>query len=150
MTGADLPDADHVARYCSPRMVADGLPLLEAFVPEPLDLPLSVVWVEHFGDVASAATFDELRREVGANLRLRPNGRFAVINVGSAKLAAAPDDGRALRIRHAPLDRFPSHAEISGLERESPRVSRRLQRLVSESDMRPAVVDRPEELEAGG
>ena len=142
MTGDDLPDADHVARYCSPRMVVDGLPLLDAFVPEPLDAPLSVVWAEHFGDVTDGATFDDLRREVGANLRLRRNGRFAVINVGQARDAARLRTGQFLHIRHAPLDGFQSHSEISGLDQETPRLSRALQKLAAAGDMHLAVLNR--------
>lgn len=142
MTGDDIPDADHVARYCSPRMVVDGLPLLDAFVPEPLDAPLSVVWVEHFGDIGGDATFDDLRREVGANLRLRRNGRFAVINTGRARAAARLRPGQFLHIRHAPLNGFPSHSEIGGLHQETPRLSRALQKLVAAGDMHLVVSDR--------
>lgn len=143
MTGDDLPESDHVARYCSPRMVVDGLPLLEAFVPQPLEVPLSVIWVEHFGDAGSEKTFDDLRRSVGANLTLRRNGRFAVINIGRARSAVATEPDQQVRIRHAPLDDFPSHAEISGLEHESPRLSRALQKLVGERDMHPALTTSP-------
>ena len=105
------------------------------------------------GMIRVYAAFDESEGREGCapvNGTLTAAEADAAINVGSAKLAAAPDGGQPLHIRHAPLDRFPSHAEISGLEHESPRVSRRLQRLVSESEMRPAVVNRPEELEAAG
>lgn len=143
MTGDDLPDSDHIARYCSPRMVVDGLPLLEAFVPQPLDVPLSVVWVEHFGDIGSVRTFDDLRRSVGMHLSLRRNGRFAVLNVGRIRNAVATDSDQRVYIRHAPLDDFPSHAEISGLEHESPRLSRALQKLIGERDMYPALTDDP-------
>lgn len=142
MTGDDIPDADHVARYCSPRMVVDGLPMLDAFVPEPLEAPLSVVWVEHFGDVAAEATFDDLRREVGANLRLRRNGGFAVINAGRARDAIRLRPEQFLHIKHAPLDDFPSHSEINGLHQETPRLSRALQKLVAADDMHLALPDR--------
>ena len=141
MTGDELPDSDHVARYCSPRLVVDRLPILEAFVPQPVEAPLSVVWVEYFGDPQDTATFDKLRGSVGAHLVLRQNGRFAVINVGRAKGAMQSHPGQSFRIQHAPLEDFPSHAAITGLISGTPRRSRALQRLVSESDMYMAVVE---------
>ena len=141
MTGGDIADSDHVSRYCSPRMVVDGLPALEAFIPVPVDAPLSVVWVEYFGRVDEAVTFDELRDAVGAHLALRKNGRFAIMNVGQAKRATQLPRAVALAVTHAPQVDYPSHAEITGLIFGTPRRSRALQRLVSESDMYMAVVE---------
>ncbi len=141
MTGDEIPDTDHVARYCSPRMVVDGLPALEAFIPIPVDAPLSVAWVEYFGRAGDAVTFDELRDAVGAHLALRENGRFAVLNVGQAKRATQLPQVGPLGITQAPRVDYPSHAEITGLLFETPRRSRALQRLVSESDMHMAVVE---------
>ena len=141
MTGGDIPDSAHVSRYCGPRMVVDGLPTLQAFVPEPITAPLSVVWVEYFGDPEDTATFERLRSGVGAHLRLRKNGRFAVINVGEAKRATQLPRAVPLGVTHAPQVDYPSHAEITGLIFGTPRRSRALQRLVSESDMYMAVVE---------
>ena len=56
MTGDWLPDGDHVARYCSPRQVENGVPRWLVFRPRPLGEYLSVNWLEFLeaGDLSVA------------------------------------------------------------------------------------------------
>lgn len=112
----DLPDGDHVSRYCKPSSVgSDGLPLTSAFRLKPGEDYLSVNWLEYFGSSGLAAAVERVRdvfRHKGYGLR--PNGRFAVLRIGSAKNAVAAAVGRSGRVEHLPLDNDASHAGLFG------------------------------------
>ena len=102
----DLSDGDHVSRYCKPSSVgADGLPLTSAFRLKPGEDYLSVNWLQYFGSPHLADAVERVRevfRHTGYGLR--PNGRFAVLHIGSAKNAVAAAVGRSGRVEHLPLD----------------------------------------------
>lgn len=121
MKGDSLPVDDQIVRYLKPSMIqedgaADGsdFRLRSATSGE---TGLSVNWLEIFGQ-RKAHQMDEVRRL--CRLRLRPNGRFAEMNVGTV-ICQVADELDSLRIIHDPLDADenfeadPSHAEIIGL-----------------------------------
>jgi len=139
MTGDDLPNADHVARYCPPRQIVDGLPLTSAFVPRPQDSHLSVNWLEFFDAPNLTDAVDEMRTVFGATLELRPNGRFAVLNVRNAKLVARAQLRRSIRIQHFPTDDNPAHSGIAGYSATDARVAVGLAYLASAGDIYPAL-----------
>ena len=121
MRGRDLPAADHVVRYIKPSMVrADGSPDGYEFclrATRPAEKGLSVNWLEVLGS-NHARQLGEVRRL--CRLDLRPNGRFAEMNVGTVRRRVSSELD-TLRIVHDPLEAVgsykadPSHAEITGL-----------------------------------
>lgn len=83
----------------------------------PDEIGLSVNWLEALGS-DKVGQLSEVRRL--CRLTLRPNGRFAEMNVGTV-VSAVSQELDTLRILHDPLDAEeglhadPSHAEITGL-----------------------------------
>lgn len=114
MTGAALPDNDHVARYCKPSAVDEqGMPMVGAFKLRAGEPYLSVNWLEHSGTRDMATAMRTVRAKfLGRGYGLRRNGRFAVLNVGSAKEAVFQALEDSLSIDHMPLDDDQSHAGI--------------------------------------
>ena len=112
MSESSLPDEDHVARYCKPSAVGtDGLPKVAAFELREQEASLSVNWLEYFGpdrDVSIA----EVRQVI--RITLRPNGRFAVLNVAAAREAVVAGGGSSPKVTSDPVSGDPSHASISG------------------------------------
>lgn len=121
MKGDDLPASDHVVRYVKPSMIReDGAPDGSDFrlrSSKPDENGLSVNWLEAFGP-PKTQQLSEVRRLF--RIRVRPNGRFAELQVGTV-LRAVTEEMATLRILHDPLeadlsfDADPSHAEIVGL-----------------------------------
>ena len=115
MTRDDVPDTDHVSRYCRPGLVDDGKILPEAFRFRRGEGQLSVNWLEHLGapDLESAVgVVRETFRLKG--YVVKRNGVFAVLNVGAIKDAVRAVIGNAPRVEHLPLNDDASHAGISG------------------------------------
>ena len=141
MTGTQVPDNDHVARYCKPSAVDEqGMPTAAAFQRRDEESHLSVNWLEHGGtrDLAEAM---RLTRDsfIGRGYRLRPNGRFAILNVGSAKEVVLQALGHSLKIDHLPFDGDPSHAGIHGYPRDDDlAVATELKALIARRDVHPA------------
>lgn len=138
MSGDDLPNADHVARYCSPRHVLDGLPLTSAFIPRARDAQLSVNWLEFFRARDLTSAVDEMRTVFGRTFELKANGRFAVLNVRNAKRAASGRSGLSIRIQHFPTDDNPAHSGIVGYSATDVRAAVALAALVSSADVYPS------------
>ena len=117
----NLPTGDHVVRYVKPSMIqddgtADGSDFrLRSARPD--ETGLSVNWLQVFGP-ERVRQLSEVRRL--SRIQLRPNGRFAEMNVG-AIIHQVATELDSLRIIHDPLeatdifDADPSHAEITGL-----------------------------------
>ena len=141
MIGDPLPDDDHAARYCKPSVVdSDGLPMASAFEPRRDESYLSINWLEYFGAPEPAAAVQHVRavfRDKG--YKLRSAGRFAVINVGSAKDAVHEGAGKTLRIDHLPLNDDQSHAGIFGYTTDDLALAVELKALVSRQAVHPAV-----------
>lgn len=121
MRRENIPTGSHIVRYVKPSMIqedgtADGSDFrLRSTRLE--ETGLSVNWLEAFGP-DKVHQLDEVRRL--CRLHLRPNGRFAEMNVGTIIHQVATELD-SLRIIHDPLeatdgfDADPSHAEITGL-----------------------------------
>ena len=141
MTGDPLPDADHVSRYCKPSAVAsDGLPKVAAFLPRDDEGHLSVNWLEYLDCPDLGTAVESVRSTFQAKgYGLRPTGRFAVLEVGAVKTAAAEGLGRRLRIHHLPLEDDRSHAGILGYTIEDLAVAVELRALVRREHVHPAV-----------
>ena len=139
MKGDPIPDADHIARYCSPKRVRkeNGLPMVSAFECAPNGSELSVNWLEFFPATDSAARVDAMRRSVSNALSLNKNGRFAVLNVGLARQSVLDATHHQLRIEHSPTSTNPSHSEISGYPADDVAVAHALQELVTLANVYP-------------
>ena len=141
MIGDPLPDDDHAARYCKPSTVdEEGLPMASAFKPRIDEEYLSVNWLEYFKTREPAVGVQHVRDAFRQkNYRLRPTGRFAVIDVGGAKQAVREGVGKELRIDQRPLDDDPSHAGIHGYAADDLAVAVELKVLVGREDVYAAV-----------
>ena len=144
----DLPAGDQIVRYVKPSMIqedgtADGSDFrLRSARPD--ETGLSVNWLEAF-EPGKVHQLGEVRRL--CRLHLRPNGRFAEMNVGTVIREVAKELD-TLRIIHDPLeategfDADPSHAEIIGLPPGDSDQAVLVGDLIAEYviDMHPAIV----------
>ena len=124
MTGEELQDEHHVARYVKPSLV-DGSEIdAAAFVLRPGETGLSVNWLEYFGGGDRQRQVEGVRRTL--RLNLSRNGRFATLNVGETKqhvsrgareagFSFTPFVVKAPRSSTVEFPADPSHAEIKGL-----------------------------------
>ena len=148
MKREDLPAGGQIVRYVKPSMIQeDGTPDGSDFrlrSTKPDETGLSVNWLGAF-EPGKTHQLEEVRRL--CRLRLRPNGRFAELNVGTVIRAVAKELD-TLRIVHDPLeakegsDADPSHAEIVGLPPGDSDQAAMVGDLIAECviDMHPAVV----------
>ena len=141
MTGDILPDADHVSRYCKPSAVdRQGRPMAAAFLPRRDEEFLSVNWLEYCGLPDLEAAVGHVRTQFqGRGYGLRRNGRFAVLNAGTAKAAVSQQVQRQLRIDHQPRVGDESHAGIHGYSCTDLAIAAELA-LVSHGTVYPAVL----------
>ena len=119
MRGDELPDVSHVVRYAKPTLVReDGSVGGEAFQLRSGEESLSVNWLECFPGISKSQQVEQVRQR--SRLQLRPNGRFAELNVGQTK-EHGHGELTDLRFVHDPLpaegefEPDPSHSEIAGL-----------------------------------
>ena len=145
----NLPAGDQIVRYVKPSMIqedgtADGSDFrLRSARPD--ETGLSVNWLEAF-EPGKVHQLDEVRRL--SRQRLRPNGRFAEMNVGTIIRGIAKELDM-VRIVHDPLeakegfDADPSHAEIIGLPLGDSDQAILVGDLIAECviDIHPAVVE---------
>ena len=148
MKPGDLPAGDQIVRYVKPSMIqedgtADGSDfLLRSARPD--ETGLSVNWLEAFGQ-GKVHQLGEVRRL--CRLHLRPNGRFAEMNIGTVIREVAKEVD-TLRVIHDPLeategfDADTSHAEIIGLPPGDSDQAVLVGDLIAECviDMHPAIV----------
>ena len=142
MTDVPLPDGDHVSRYCRSSAVDErGLPLSAAFLPKQGEEYLSVNWLEYFRALDLTVAVDQVRQAFrNKNYRLRPKGRFAVLNVGVAKSAVYEGTGKSLRVNHLPVSDDESHSGIIGYNAEDLAVAVELKALVTSLDVHSAII----------
>lgn len=104
----DLPEQHHVARYCRPKHVQDGIITAVAFELRDNEEYLSTNWMEYFeGRESIRQQLECVREAMQNNYTLSPNGKFARLNVGAIK-----NSMYHLQIKHIPEPTNPSHAGI--------------------------------------
>ena len=142
MRNEPLPDEHHVARYCKPSSVEDGLPSAEAFTLKRDEEYLSVNWLEYFNapDISAAV---ERVREAFRNKRyqVRRNAGFAVLNVETAKHAVHNATEATPAIKHLPARNDPSHSGIFVGTADNFAIAVQLAALVTPENMHAAVLD---------
>ena len=135
-----LPDGDHVARYCKPSTVDErGYPLANAFALRAGEDHLSVNWLEYF-DPHPEVAIHQVRETLRAKgFELRPNGRFALLDVAAVKTTVKRSLGLRLHVNHLPHEHDPSHAGVLGYTDADLMVAAEIRSLVGPDDMRRAV-----------
>lgn len=101
---------------------------------------LSVNWLEYFDETELNAAVERVQEVFHSKgFTLRPNGRFAVLNVEAAKTAVHEAVRLTLNIDHLPLSDDPSHAGILGYSSEDLAVSVELAALITPQDIHQVV-----------
>lgn len=133
-TEADIPDSDHVLRYCRPSNIEDGKISSAAFGIRPGEMSLSVNWMEFFGkETPIVRQIEKIQKAMSANLALKRNGRFAKINAGTARENIAD-----LAIKHLPTPKNRSHAGIFCPDGDNGETALELANMVKMDDIFPA------------
>ncbi len=100
---------------------------------------LSVNWLEYLDEQDQYAAIGRVRETFEQKgFTVRPNGRFAVINVGAAKAIATECFQGPLSIEHVPLADDPSHSGIVGYTANDLAVAAALAVLVTPLNVHPA------------
>lgn len=140
----ELPDADHVVRYCSGgRIRSDGTPGPGAFFPDG-DGYLSVYWLEFARIEDDTARWADMRlRMTASRITLRATGKLANLSVGKTKREVQTQFGLRLAVKHMPVldDGGPppdeAHCGVHGIPQDALDIAEFFaDRLVSE--LRPA------------
>ena len=135
-----LPDEHHVARYCKPSDLVDGIPLPKAFELKKDEEYLSVNWLEYFGESDLNAAVERVRKAFRNNhYQVRQNAGFAVLDVGAAKSALREHTKSEPTVKHLPSRNDPSHAGIFGSTPDNFTVTAELALLVTSENVHPAV-----------
>lgn len=113
MKGDPIPETDHVCRYCKPRAVENGKPLVAAFELRENERDLSVNWVEYFRLTDREQAICEIRKAFRAKgFKIKASGRFAVLNVGEIKSTAKERTETDLQVLEWPENNDLSHSAI--------------------------------------
>lgn len=131
MKGDQLPDPDHVARYCGGSTVEGKEILPPAFYLGPNETYLSVNWLEYLNCTNRLDEIKEVRKVLASKLSLGSIARIAVLNVGQviSHVMNNSPDSRELAILHEPILREvteeseqepedPSHSGIHNIKPE--------------------------------
>lgn len=117
--GDQIPDTDHVARYCSHNTLNEvGEPTGLAFRVKTNEPFLSVNWLEHTNGTDTTTQVAAVRIALGKTLTLKKSGKLAVLNVGETRDYVAQNsfDTRRLLVAHEPEENNQHHAGIHNLE----------------------------------
>lgn len=135
-----LPDAHHVARYCRPSAVDEsGRPMTCAFATGTGESQMPVNWLDCFDTRIEAAVNRVRDTLLEQDSPLRPNGRFALLHVGTVKAAVKRSLGRALHIVQVAREGDPSGAAIIGQPDDGLMVAAEIRALVRHNRVRRAV-----------
>jgi len=131
----NIPDSDHVLRYCSPVHMKGERVKPGAFDFRSGEKFLSVNWMEYFGKGATRdAQVAEIRTAMSKKLTLKANGRFAKINVGNITKRI-----KNAQVMHIPEFTNPSHAGICAGSEQNRELTLELANMVKSDDVFPAV-----------
>ena len=113
MTDRNIPDADNVARYCSPRTVnEDNIPTLDAFKFRNGEEFLSVNWTEFLVRSNVPEAVSMLRKIfLDTGYSIKKDGRIAVLGVKDIKIAIS-EVACTPQIKHDPKRDNCSHSAI--------------------------------------
>lgn len=121
MTGDEILDEDHIARYCSPKHVDNGEIQASAFhLGEGKD-NLSVNWLEFLNCPNRNCEIIELQKIYKSKLTVKNSGRIIVLNVGDVRKRVKDEtkDNRILRVIHKPESNDQSHSEVCNMKEDN-------------------------------
>ncbi len=135
MKGDRIPDKDHVARYCAPKTVPDGIIQPSAFFLRENDDSLSVNWLEYLNCASRDLEIAEIQKVYSAKLNVRAKARIAVLNVGEVreKIRTESPDNRILDVLRDPEEDDPSHSGIYNLKPDYELIAELILQVVNET-----------------
>ena len=119
MRGQEIPDQDHVARYCRPWQCPKGQIEATAFFLREDEETLSVNWMEYLNCPNRESEIAQLRNIYSLKFtRVAAGAKIAVLNVGDIhkKVFLESQDRRDLKVLHDPEVNDPSHSVIHNLK----------------------------------
>ena len=129
--GADIPDSDHVVRYCSPKHVDKGRIAESAFELRSNDKYFSVNWLECFEQFNDNERLKAIENSL--DITVKSDGKFAQIHVGNAK-----QKNKDIQIKYKPtLPKNISHAGIHPPSKENLESTLLLANLFADADIFP-------------
>ena len=136
--GDQLPDDDHVARWCRRRDVdpESELPKVSAFYPRVSENYLSFNWIE-FHAQCHVNAINRIRDTIP--LSIHKDDKFVVLNVSEVLESILASDGRSPSVRFCPEDNSPSHVAVAWeeLHRYHQLVAAELHTLVNSANVYP-------------
>ena len=139
MNSKTLDDEDHVSRYCSPRTIDKGVLTGMSFLPRSTDDYLSVNWLEYFKEPSFASAIVKIRDVFySKQFNIKPDGKFAIINVQEIKFAGLSAN-RNLQIERKPFRGDKSHTGIIGYTEIDLEIAEDLACRVKPHELYPAV-----------
>ena len=119
MKGDEIPDQDHIARYCRATQAPGGEIQATAFFLREGEESLSVNWMEFLSCPNRESEIAQLRNIYFAKLnRVAAGAKIAVLKVGETrqKVLMESQDRRNLKVLHNPEVNDPSHTGIYNLK----------------------------------
>ena len=111
-----IPDLDHIAHYCKPWSVVDGMPTEKSFKVQPKGASdMSWNWLE-FLSLDRKAAMTKLRTEAGA-MTPEEGSCYAVTEVGRLKQLLTTFPGKDYnppKVLHTPIEDNRSHVSVLG------------------------------------
>ncbi len=121
MKGDQIPDPDHIARFCRPKQVSDGQIQATAFMLRSDEEYLSVNWLEFLNCSSRDHEINEIQNIYSAKLTVGVRAKIAVLNIGEVreKVLTESPDKRNIEVLHDPIeDDDPSHSGIYNLKQD--------------------------------
>jgi hypothetical protein len=121
--GDQIPDPDHIAKFCRPGQVADEQIQATAFMLRSNEEYLSVNWLEYLNCSNRDHEINEIRNVYSAKLNIGARAKIAVLNVGEVceRVLKESEDRRNLEVLHDPIEDDlydPSHSGIYNLTQD--------------------------------
>lgn len=111
----EIPDQDHIARYCNSTNIQDGEILAGAFMLRPGESYLSINWLECLKCTSREKEIDKLRKIYKKKHLFGKLARVGVLNVGEIRSKVITENPK-IEILHHPESDDPSHSGIFHLD----------------------------------
>ncbi|MCK5851156.1 MAG: hypothetical protein KAH23_09595 [Kiritimatiellae bacterium] len=131
----EIPDKDHVARFCRPMQVLEGEVQATAFMLRSGENSLSVNWMDFFNHSNRENEIAELQLNYAKTFRVGKRAKIAVLNVGEVieKVLIESHDNRKLKVLHDPINNDLSHSGIYNLKEDDEMIAELILETVRDS-----------------
>jgi len=124
MKGDQIPDPDHIARFCRPMQAPDGQIQATAFMLRSDEEYLSVNWLEYLNCSSRDQEINEARNIYSKKFTVGARAKIVVLNVGEVreKVLTESPDKRNIEVLHEPIENDvyePSHSGIYNLKQDN-------------------------------